>query len=227
MDIVKEIINDMKGLSKVNDLEKVTEISLPYFFLEVLKLEPSLVVVEVETYKRIGNGYDCDDYVNIYRNEYLFIKKDLLKEFVRKYNQCISKTFYGYKTVLSYELKEKLEELSSFKLRYFVESDNPGQELQTVSIFKNKRFALVSKSMDYPEKRLNNICLKVIQTITNELYERYKALIDSYDSVRIKLINGDNLSNQDIELINSLIDEKEKEIKKENGSILKRSLENK
>lgn len=217
IDILKEIEKDFESKSEY-DLGELTKVSFEYFVKEVLKEFPDLTLVSYDYYEKIRNGYNDYDY-EYYRN-YLFINID------RLFNgtfEKIQKTKYGYNIKLygSYggnnnSEVNRLKMQAEMLLNDYIHKSNSiiYEDLETISIYKNKNFALQGLIKKYDEKTLMKICIKALKKREEENNRFYEEELKSYKLLKIKLLNGANLSKSDIEQLVLLLSEKEVVLKR-------------
>ena len=199
-------------------------VSFSYFVKEILNNNEGITLLTLDSistkieYSLFDSWKD-----NIYKREYFFIDKQKLHYICNKNKIVVYKTELGYLVNVGYnkELKEKIENLSYFKIKYCITSINRAikDNYESIKILNS----LESTSSVYPEDKLNNM----IEGILKRLYEKNENIKTNekiiYESIKRKILTNRKFTLEEKELLNEFLEREEISIDRSN-TVLKRSL---
>lgn len=247
-----EEYKNIKNKSNCN-LSNKTLISFDYFQRQFLKKYPNLYLIRIIrlTKRESIPTYQETYYSNKFEINYAFIDDNALKNIIFKYGDLVFKDQKSYVIDLCTTKEISIEDVlflcpiiirynSSYynedkyiQLKYFINKLTDKTFPNKISMYlecvsekasqPNTRFLLSSNNALVDQKSLDQFCIELLKKLEKETNTLIEKEIAIYQSIRNKLLKGQSLNDNEYEIINAFLLEKEETIIKRN-TLLQRSL---
>lgn len=247
-----EEYKNIKNKSNCN-LSNKTLISFDYFQRQFSKKYPNLHLIRIIrlTKRESIPTYQETYYSNKFEINYAFIDDSALKNIMFKYEDLVFKDQKSYVIDLCTTKEISIDDVlllcpiiirynsnyynedKYIQLKYFINKLTDKTFPNKISMYPeyvsekesqpNTRFLLSSNNALVEQKSLDRFCIELLKNLEKETNILIEKEIAIYQSIRNKLVKGQFLNDNEYEIINTFLLEKEETIIKRN-TLLQRSL---